>query len=208
MKSKQAGLLVFTLFCLLGGTVFSLVSSQDVGPQTLAVTLYGPGDGSTITSYSLNFTYRPTITGNDTFVIAKLVINGSLTAAANQTAIINAASNQISYTFSSNGTYLWNVQVQNSTNTIVSAVDFTVKVAVPPEPTPTPAPTPTAAPTPTPTPTPAPTATPTPTPPASPSPKPTPAKFTVDVWTILVIGLVILAVILAAVIVFLRKEAR
>ena len=128
MKSKQAAALILTVFFLLNAFALSLVSSQDTGPQTLIVTLLTPADGSTITTYDCNFTYRPTITGNDNFVVAKLIVNGSVTASANQSAIINAASNRLSYTFGSNGTYVWNVQVQNSTNSVVSPVSFTISI--------------------------------------------------------------------------------
>jgi hypothetical protein len=208
MKSKQVSIAILILLFLLDGYVISLGSSQDGTAQTLMVTLFTPADGSTIATYNCNFTYRPTITGTDTFISAKLIINGTETVAVNQTAILNAASNRISYTFSSNGTYVWNVQVQNSTNSIVSPVNFIITVAVPPEPTPTSTPTPTPAPTSTPTPTPTPTTTPTATPTPTPTPTPTSKTIVVDGWIILIIGLVTLAIILAGVIVFLRKEAR
>jgi hypothetical protein len=208
MKSKQAAIAILILLFLFNGYLFSLGGSQDETAQTLIVTLFTPADGSSITTYNCNFTYRPTITGTDTFISAKLIINGTETTAANQTAIVNAASNRISYTFSSNGTYIWNVQVQNSTNNIVSPVNFTITVAVPLEPAPTltpnPTPAPTSMPTPTPTPTPTTTATPTPTP----TPTPSSGTIVTDGWTILIIGLVILAIILAVAIVFLRKESR
>jgi hypothetical protein len=65
MKSKQAAIAILILLFLFNGYLFSLGGSQDETAQTLIVTLFTPADGSSITTYNCNFTYRPTITGTD-----------------------------------------------------------------------------------------------------------------------------------------------
>jgi outer membrane biosynthesis protein TonB len=209
MKSKQTYLALLVLFLLLNGCFVALATSQDeASEETLTVALNTPSDGSTINTFGCNFTYTPTVI-NASFLSATLFINGTATAATNQTAIENETSNRIEYTFTSNGTYLWNVLVQdNNTQSVTATTDFTLIVLVLPEPTPTPTPTPTPSPTPTPTPTPSPTPEPTPSPTPTPTPEPTPEPFSVDGWMIGIIILIVLAVILAVVIVFLRHEAR
>jgi hypothetical protein len=205
MKIKSAPLAILVLLLLINGCLFATVNSQETA-KTLTVTLGSPSDGATLTTWGCNFTYTPVII-DDAFVDAKLYINGTQ-AATNQSPIENATSNRIPYTFTANGTYLWEIKVQNSSHTISPSANFTINVIVPPEPTPTPAPTTTPTPTPTPTPTVTPTATPSPTP--TPTPTPTPAEQTlvIDGSMVLVIGLIILAIILTGVILFLRNAAR
>lgn len=206
MKSKQTCLLLIMLFFLINGYLFSLASSQNV----FFVTLSAPSDDTTISTWNCNFTYVPMISGSDYFVNATLVINGTATTASNQTAIQNSVPNKISYTFTSNGTYLWNVAVYNSTNVVFASVNNTLTVSVAPEPTPTPIPSPTPTPTPLimPSPTPAPTATPTEEPTPTPTATPTTQPFTVDGSLIVIVVLIVLAGILAAVIVLLWKKSR
>jgi hypothetical protein len=153
-----------------------MVSYCQTSSGTLTVTLNSPADQTTSTTLSNVFVYTPLITGSsDYLAAATLYINDVATTTTNSTAIVNATANTISYTFSSSGTYTWNVQVTNSTGSSLASSDFTLIVTVPtPTPTPTPAPTG--------TPTPAPTAAPTPTPgptvvfAGTPTPTPTPAK--------------------------------
>jgi hypothetical protein len=205
--NKQAVTVILVLFFLFSASAFSLASSQ-TSEQTLTVALNSPSNGSTITTLSCDFTYMPTIHGTDSFIGAKLIVNGSETTATNQTAIVNMGVNRLSYTFASNGTYIWNIRVQNGTHSIDAPASFTLIVAVPPTPTPTPSPT--AEPTPSPSSTPVPTVAPTQTPTQTPTPTPTPATLpiTIDGLSILIIGLFILAIILAVVIVSLRNSAR
>lgn len=208
MKNKQTYLACLILILVFNGCLLSFASSQDETPQTLTVALNAPFDGSIITTWNCNFSYVPTITGSDSFVIARLILNGTETTATNQTFIQNAVPNKITYTFASNGTYLWNVEVQNSTNSVVASANNTLTVSVAPEPTPTPTPTETPAPTPTPTPTPAPTPEPTPSPSPTPTPEPTAEPLVIDGSMIVIIVLIVLAIVLAVVIVFLRNESR
>jgi hypothetical protein len=208
MKSKQTYLAFVILLLLLNGCFVSLANSQEETAETLTVTLNTPSDGSTIATFGCNLTYTPTVI-NASFLSATLFINGTATAATNQTAIENATSNRIEYTFTSNGTYLWDVRVQdNNTHTVGATANFTLIVSVLPEPTPTPTPTPTPAPTPTPTPTPSPTPEPTPSPTPTPTPEPTAEPLAIDGWLIGIIALIVVAVVLAVVIVFLRNESR
>jgi hypothetical protein len=211
MKSKSAVIVAFILVLLLNLSYFALTNSQTETPQTLTVTLNTPSDGSTLTTLDCNFTYTPTLLGNNSLSGAKLIING--TDAVYQSSPQNSTTNRIAYTFTANGTYIWNIKVQdNATNVVAAAANFTVTISVPPAPTPTPIPTPyptpTVTPTPTPTPTLAPTATPTPTPSPSPTPKPTAQPFVVDSWSILLIALIVLAVLFALLIVILWRAAR
>ena len=157
--NKKLLLVIFVAFFLCSVVVVPQVSYCQTNPSTLTVTLNTPTDQTTSSTLSNVFTYTPLITGDsDYFVDATLYINGAATTATNSTAIINATTNTISYVFSSSGTYLWNVQVTNSTWSYLASSDFTLIVSVP---------------TPTPTPTPAPTATPTTAPSETPSAAPT-----------------------------------
>lgn len=207
MKSKPAYTVALILFLLINTCLISFVSSQ----STLSVVLNTPVDNSTTGTFANNFTYTPTLTGDDSFLNATLVINGAKTSAANQTAIQNEASNRIEYTFSANGTYQWNIQVYtNNSQSATASANFTLTVTVLPAATPTPAPSPTPekTPTPTATPTAAPTASPTPEPTPTETPIPTAEPVAIDGSTVLVIGLVVLAVVFALVIVFLWRASR
>jgi hypothetical protein len=214
MHSRHSHLAVFALFLFLVGCFAASAVAQSPDPEQLvSVTLNSPTDGSTQTSFTVDFVYTPILYGDDPYT-ATLFINGTATAATNQTPIGNETQNTIAYTFTQNGTSTWTIKVQNSTHS-ASPTEFTLTIEVPsptPEPTPTPSPTPIPSPTATPTPQPTATATPKPTPTATPtpSPKPTDQPFTLEVdgMMILIIGLVVLAVILAAVVVFLWNAAR
>jgi len=96
----------------------------------LTVTLNSPEDNATLTSYFCNFTYTPIIGENESFTDAYLYLNGSL-AASNITSIVNGSINNFQYVFASNGTYLWNIQVDTVNDTASSATNSTVNIAVP-----------------------------------------------------------------------------
>jgi hypothetical protein len=210
MKSKQTYLAFLILLLLFTECSTQLATSQDETYETLTVALNSPADGNTITTYDCTFSYTPTLIGSDQFIEARLVINDTATAAVNQTAIQNATSNTIAYTFTSNGTYIWNVQVRNSTNSVAAPTNFVLKVSVyiEPEATPTPTPTETPTPSPEPTSTPTPVVTPSPSPTPTLTPQPTAAPFDIDGSMIGIIVLIVIAIILAGVIVFLWNESR
>ena len=178
--NKKLLLVIFVAFFLCSVVVVPQVSYCQTNPSTLTVTLNTPTDQTTSSTLSNVFTYTPLITGDsDYFVDATLYINGAATTATNSTAIINATTNTISYVFSSSGTYLWNVQVTNSTWSYLASSDFTLIVSVPtPTPTPTPAPTATPTTAPSETPSAAPTLTPRPTVSVTGTPTPTPTPTT------------------------------
>ncbi|MCW4030208.1 MAG: hypothetical protein NWE92_11250 [Candidatus Bathyarchaeota archaeon] len=212
MHSRHSHLAVFALFLLLMGCFAASAVAQSPDPEQLvSVTLNSPTDTSTQTSFTVDFVYTPIIYGDDPYT-ATLFINGTATAAVNQTPIGNETQNHISYTFTQNGTCTWTIKVQNSTHSATPTA-FTLTIQVPsptPEPSPTPSPTPTATATATPQPTATATPKPTPTATPTPSPKPTDQPFALEVdgMMVLIIALVVVAVILAAVVVFLWNAAR
>lgn len=127
------------------------VSDSYVGPieegyteESVSLVLNTPANESTVSEYAQNMNYTPTLIGSDSFFNATLYVNGS-PVAYNQTAIMNATLNTINYVFpGQNATYLWGIQVWNSTTPVFSSNgNFTLTVAVyEPDPTPTPSPTP------------------------------------------------------------------
>lgn len=109
--------------------------------NSISLTLTAPANESTVTAYAQTMNYTPTLAGSDNYQNATLYVNGT-DVASNQTAITNATVNSISYTYPSNGNYLWDVLVYNSTHGVFSSNgNYTLTVEVP-APTPTPTPTP------------------------------------------------------------------
>lgn len=149
--------------------------------NSISVTLISPNNNQIITdTQNVSFVYYPFSYGASRFYRASLMVNGS-NVAINQTKIIDNGYNTIYYKFPSNGTYLWNVRVENETHTVLGYQNFILTVGyVDPSPTPTPTPTNSTSPTPAPTapptnfPTEKPTPTTTPHPTITPEPKPTP----------------------------------
>lgn len=134
----------FTIFCaiLLFISLTSLtssVSAQEEQQQGITVVLNAPQNNTITTQYTQTFNYTPTAI-NDTFNAACLYIN-MVPVAYNETAIANATVNSINYTFPSNGVYVWNIQVYNSTAGVYADGNYTLLVNVPPTPTPTETPT-------------------------------------------------------------------
>ncbi|MCW4024079.1 MAG: hypothetical protein NWF01_03475 [Candidatus Bathyarchaeota archaeon] len=115
-----------------------------IGPEEVfdsLIILNQPVNLSTIHTYACNFVYTPTWQNAD-IVSASLFVNGSLVQ-SNQSAVINGEANFFSYTFSENGTYVWNVQVSNGTHVVVANQNFVLTTSVDgSEPTPTPPPFP------------------------------------------------------------------
>ena len=170
-------------------------------PVGVAVSLKSPDNGTTVTNdFNCSFVYVPTAIGGDSFEGATLIINGVL-ADYNQSAITADEENTISYKFSSNGTYNWNIRLYNtSTNYVVSEDSYNFTVAVYVAPTSTPTPVPTATPTPTPTPTSIPTHAPTPT------PTPSADNDLLTTLTIVIIIVIVISVVLVAVLILLRRR--
>lgn len=155
-------------------TTFAGGDIEETTPQLLLLTLNSPANNSIITQNNCDFTFTPTVLGSDKCYSANLIISSgndvisgfSQYYKTNQTAIINATYNTISFTFIQNGTYSWNVRLYNSTHSILAAekstdgtekpVSYVLHVAInepSTSPTPTPTPNPTLSPSPSPTPT-------------------------------------------------------
>jgi hypothetical protein len=185
-----------------------IASSQVTNEESVKVSILAPNDNATITSsLNVSFVFLPTIIGSDKYTEASLWVNNSRVS-YNQTAITENANNTIYYKFSTNGTYYWNIKVANSTNIVSATKDynFTLSVYVAPEATPTPTPSPSPTPTPAPTPTATPTAIPTVAPTVRPSPTPEPNAFNLDTWTLIIIAILVVVIIGAVVLVFLRRR--
>ena len=96
------------------------------------VTLNSPADSSTIeASATVNFNYTPEFKAGETIQNSSLYLNLSGTwqsAQGNTTAVIDDAENTITYTFSNDGVYIWNVGVFNSTAEIFASSNWTVTI--------------------------------------------------------------------------------
>jgi len=104
---------------------------QETEPDNISVSLLSPAHNATISSgYNCSFIFVPAINGTDHFLGASLVVNGSVVT-TNQTAITAYQNNTIYYKFPSNGTYTWNIGIQNTTNVVWAPADFNLTVAVP-----------------------------------------------------------------------------
>ncbi|MGD6853389.1 MAG: hypothetical protein ACQCN6_15120 [Candidatus Bathyarchaeia archaeon] len=99
--------------------------------ENISVSILSPVHNTTITDdLNCSFIYKPAINGTGNFLGASLMVNGSIVA-TNQTALTPYANNAISYKFPSNGTYVWNIGVQNISNVVWAAEDFNLTVGVP-----------------------------------------------------------------------------
>jgi hypothetical protein len=112
-------------------SIYANYTASAASPETLTLNLDTPDNDSTITTYTQSMNYTPTLIGSDSFSNATLYVNGTA-AAYNQTAIQNATLNSINYVFpGANATYLWDIQVWNSTHAVFSSNgNFTLTVAV------------------------------------------------------------------------------
>ncbi|MCL5949496.1 MAG: hypothetical protein M1490_03350 [Candidatus Bathyarchaeota archaeon] len=172
-------------------------------PQStlLSVKLKSPSNDATITNkFNVSFVFVPSINGTDKFSKASLWVNGTIVA-TNSTALVADADNTIYYEFHDNGTYRWNIRLENSTHPVSAASNYNFTLAIQEA-------SPTATPTPTPTPTPIVTASPTPRP-ATATPSPTPApEIGIDLWTLIIIAVIVFSVVLIITIFLLRRKAK
>ncbi len=101
-------------------------------PENISVSLLTPTNAATIDdSFNVSFTFEPKINGTDKFFGAELVLNGTIVAASNQTALMPYEDNIIYYVFSENSTCTWNIGLRNSTNIVYAPDDFTLTVEYP-----------------------------------------------------------------------------
>lgn len=125
--------------------VYALIiddTEEPATPENISLTLTDPPtNGSTINTFEYNFGYIPVLVGGDSFINATLYID-NVDVGSNITVIETGAENYITYTFAANGTYIWDVLLSNSTNSVWSDNgNFTVEVGVYEEPEVTPTPT-------------------------------------------------------------------
>lgn len=120
-------------------SVYAVYGEAATSEESISLVLDAPANESTVTMFAQTMNYTPILIGSDNFSNATLYVNNS-PVAYNQTAIENATVNNLSYTFPENGTYLWDVQVWNSTMPVWSSNgNFTLTVGVyEPDPTATP----------------------------------------------------------------------
>jgi len=114
------------------GTTYLYIEVEGEVPP-LSVTLHSPADESSQSGLPTTFTYTPLSFG-DNIHNASLWTNATGTWAltqSNTTAVLNDTINSIDYTFSSYGTYLWNIQVFNSTTGVFATSNWTLTFPTP-----------------------------------------------------------------------------
>lgn len=112
---------------------YSPGSEESKSPPTptgnkLNVSLDYPSDGGTETSWTAQFNYTPTVSG-DTIHNCSVWVNGTLNT-TNSTGVANATMNSINITFSEEQDYEWTAECWNST-TPVSATNRTFTMSIP-----------------------------------------------------------------------------
>jgi len=96
------------------------------------VTLNSPSDNANIGNTSkIDFKYTPIFLTGETIQNASLYTNQSgswVLTQSNTTVVVNNTENTITYTFSSDGVYIWNVGVWNSTQEIFADANYTLTI--------------------------------------------------------------------------------
>lgn len=98
----------------------------------VAVALNGPSNGYSTTETVITFTYTPYTSA--TLENASLYLNVTGTwqlALANTTAISNATVNSFTYMFLTYGTFIWNIQVYNTTDYVFANANYTLTLTTP-----------------------------------------------------------------------------
>jgi len=107
-------------------TVF--IGSEEIKEGIISVNLVSPENGYYTSNYTINFKFN---------VLGSEIENCSLwtnesgnwqKTEDNQTAISNTTTNTITHTFSSDGTYLWNIQCWNSSGYVFNDNNWTVTI--------------------------------------------------------------------------------
>jgi hypothetical protein len=110
----------------------SLFATYTVSPRALVV-LNTPMNGVTLSSLTVKFNFTATSYGPGEFCSAQLWTNktGSWAyTASNSTAVQNATLTTIAYSFSSAGTYEWNIRVTISTSGFWASSNYTLTLVV------------------------------------------------------------------------------
>jgi len=116
-------------------TVMFSVGIYIIPPVTtnyVAVGLNGPSDGYSTTATVIVFTYTP-YTSN-TFENASLYLNVTGTwqsVGSNTSAIVNSTVNSWTYMFLTYGTFVWNIQVYNTTDYAFANTNYTLTITAP-----------------------------------------------------------------------------
>lgn len=108
--------------------------SEEIMPTENAVTLKSPANGTTVTTQTVDFKFVATIF-DGTIQNASLHVNETDWSLRhwNTTAVQNKTEQTIRYTFSSEGTYAWNVEVFNSTtDSVLASSNRTITIDLPP----------------------------------------------------------------------------
>jgi hypothetical protein len=98
----------------------------------ITVILNGPSDGYSTTDTVITFTYTP-YTSN-TLENASLWLNNTGTwqlSGSNTTALVNSTTNSITYMFLTYGTFVWNIQIYNTTTSVFANANFTLTLTAP-----------------------------------------------------------------------------
>lgn len=96
--------------------------------SSLTVSLNSPSNGASMSNGTVNLSYTPTLVG-DSIYNASLWTNATglwALTESNSTAEVPNVANAFSYTFSSFGTYLWNVEVYDATAGVFASSNYTV----------------------------------------------------------------------------------
>lgn len=116
-------------------TVMFSVGIYVIPPVTanyVAVALNGPLNGYSTTSTVITFTYTPYT--SDTLENASIWLNDTGTwhsAVTNTTALVNSTVNSITHMFLTYGTFVWNIQVYNSTDYAFATANYTLTLTAP-----------------------------------------------------------------------------
>jgi hypothetical protein len=109
--------------------VYGEESEASSSVESMSVVLNQPSNASMIGTFNCDFSFTPTVFGVDSFRNASLFIDG-VPVAGNSSVLVNATVNVISYAFSGNGSFLWSVQVWNSSCGVFASENFSLTVGV------------------------------------------------------------------------------
>jgi hypothetical protein len=135
MRKSRALVLVFSILLILLATTHNIsyfLLTSLANPEEM--TLNSPSSGSTITRWTVGFKYTPTVPESIKNASLWLNLRGTWQRVQwNSVPVQNGAENTISYTFESEGTYLWNIQVYGVSGTYwVASSNWRVTIDVPP----------------------------------------------------------------------------
>jgi arabinogalactan oligomer/maltooligosaccharide transport system substrate-binding protein len=127
-KMWTAIIIIIILIAIVAGVYYFYFMGPAASVAGLSVSLNSPADGSTQGVNATTFTYTPVSTGDD-IINASLWMNLTGTwrsVALNSTVVQNNTANSFSYTLPAKATYVWNVQVFNSTTGVFATANNTL----------------------------------------------------------------------------------